>query len=167
MKKMKLMRVVLSAALVGVLSFGQYAFAASGVPGAGATLRDRVNPLDSNGHELAPNVTGYKVFVTSGTTSLTQVVDEAGVAPVAGTIHAVCVDAGTATESAVVFDSATASGLTAAANGTKMVAPAVYKATANERCLVVDAGFHKGAVVLNSFTIGASWVYWRPIGRRQ
>jgi hypothetical protein len=117
-------------------------------------------PVDQNGDPWVDNTVtlGYKVFESSGSASAVLVKDEVNNAATSGLLHQICVSGNAGF--AVAFDSNTTSGITA--NGGGALGPQVSPVSSAQTCLVVDAQFNNGLVLINSSAVGASYVYWRP-----
>lgn len=163
-KNMKsLTKVLLATFLAGLLVPGVYA----ANPSSGATVKPRAWKKNSAGVEMLPGNKAYKVWEVHNTTSASLVLDEGGTAPTSGTLHKVCGSSGTATsETFVVFDASATLMSPALSIGVadRALMPPVNRATATERCLEVNAQFHRGLVGLNSAASGRTYIYWSPNG---
>lgn len=165
----KIARKLLVGFLAGLLTSGawmapRYAQAAN--PSSGATVVDRTMTRDSGGSVLTDEARGYKVHEVFNSATAQLVVDEDGTAPTAGVLKKVCVSSGSATtEYAVVYDSASITGITATTSG-KALHPLLNRATATERCLDINAQFHRGLVVIQDSAVGRTYVYWRKLSGR-
>lgn len=169
MKKLKY-ALTLMLAITAIMAIARPSPVLATAIGVNGTVQNRVVSIDGNGRELQLPDVGYKVFEVHRTATGAQVTDERGKTPTNGLLHMVCVESGTAGtapyEYALVFDELTSAAIgypTGATSGRKLLPP-VQRATSTERCVTVDAQFTSGLFVLNSSAVGATYVYWRPIG---
>lgn len=162
----------LTAVLALVASIGAVTAMAS-VPALNSVVADRAVPKDGNSVPF-PTVTelGWKVFVTTGSATAIQLVDEAGNAVTDGMVHQVCLSSGAITEWVALYDSSTTLMGTGAISANNQptnvgaqVAPIVNRVTTGEHCSpLLDVQFDWGIFSFQSTLGGAgtTHIYWRP-----
>lgn len=161
------MKMILMVGLV--LALGASAHAAGGVAvGAGGGKKAVSRMLDANGNPIVFNDDKpWKVFAFEFQTTPAQLVDEAGVAPKQGLIKRVCLESGpavvAANDWAIVWDTLTASNMTAGGAGHRVAPPLVRVASATY-CLEINAEFTSGAGVMQGLSAGSTYIYWRELG---
>jgi hypothetical protein len=155
---------LLVAFMVGLLSSGQYAYAAA--IGASTTPKERVNSI-SKGMKLDLVDKGVKQFEAFGTATAQLVVDEAGTAPTNGALVSIEVSTGPLDGScyAIVFDSAAASNLDNSTSGRAIIPPVVANATFTTIVeFMYPKQFHRGLVLKTSLAGCRATIGWRRNG---
>jgi hypothetical protein len=167
-KKLRSFVIFAAAGLALFVGMAQSAYAVS--PSAGATITGHGAAKDGTGIVFANgnDDVGWKVWVSTDA-SARQVTDELGNPAVAGIVRMVCVSSGATTDYAVLYDSASVSGLTTANQATNVgeeLLPAINRSSASLYACssAVFVQFWQGLVVLQSGItgIGTTHVYWRP-----
>lgn len=162
----KMVSGLLAAALLSALVPPKAFAAAIGA----STRKDWVRRVDGNGNQLPLPDIGYKVFEVMNAT-LSQVVDEDGLSPVQGVVYQVCMETGSVTTwDTLLFDTTSLLvdvNTTGRRLGPPMYAPWQGTTTETVPCIVLNAQFTRGIVVLRKAAAGGAWIYWLPNGGRR